>query len=42
MKIAAIKITLKENKLKWFGHLVRVNEERPARRVRKASLQGRY
>lgn len=32
---------MEENKLKWFGHLVRMNEERPAKLVWEAKVQGK-
>lgn len=41
LDIESIKQTIEENKLKWFGHLVRMNEERPAKLVLEAKVQGK-
>lgn len=40
LEIEAIKQTQKIIK-KWFGHLARINEKRPAKQVYKAKVQGR-
>lgn len=40
-KTELIKETVEDIKLRWFGHLVEVNAERPAKQVWEAEIQVR-